>query len=361
MNYIDFIKLYYSYVKDFSVNLLERRLLTGEEKGGVYNDFTKSPFISSNFKSDLSEKIINSDIYDNIYVVNSQQGQINFHFISDRSEREINKLKKYYFFLIYIVLNKKQNRKFLKNIYINIITINKPKKISNPISINDINSASTIIYPEFGGPIYIWRSDELEKVLIHETLHSLLYDYDIIQQELNPDLKKLENIIDKNGKGLNINEAYTELCAVFIMCLFKIGKKNAKTIILKNLNKMLIHSLKTCAKLLKKFNVDNPRQCTIVNNLHQCSYHQEASAYSYIVIKTGLLWAILKNSHLRDGKIDRVKCLEEFLSIGFTGTIGPKYQEMIVDILKNNRFNRAIERYMGKVVEGNLYFSIFHS
>lgn len=358
MNYIDFIKLYHSYINNFKIEFVSKNEITDLDKKNIYENFVSSPFISNELKEKLLKKF-QSKIYDYIFPLNTSNGLINFHFISDKSSKAINNLKKYYFFIIYIVLSIGKNN-FLPNVFINIITVNVHKKISRPITINDINSASTKIHhPLFGGPIYIWRNDEIEKVLIHETLHSVLYDYDIISQELNPELKKLEQTIDINGRGLNINEAYTELCATFIMTLF--NKK--KSSILKQLNEMLKHSLENCAKLFEKYDVNDPRKCTLINELDKCLYYQEASAFSYIVIKTGFLWAILKNCKLNGKQLNKIKCMEEFLSIGFTGRIGEKYQEMIVGILRNDEFNKSIEKYMGKTERGrpkNFYFTIFH-
>jgi len=196
--------------------------------------------------------------------------------------------------------------------------------------------------------------------------NSYLYDYDIIKQKLLGPLKDLENKIDKNGKGLNINEAYTELCATFIMCLFKIGKKmnriESKKILNKEIKKSLEHSFKTCGKLFAKYKVDDSNKCTNIDKIDGCVYHQEASAFTYIVIKTALLWMIIKNCKSKIKKYtDKIKCLEDFLSIGFVGKIGESYQDIIINVLKNEKFNKIINKYIkNKGRPGNLYFTIFH-
>ncbi len=368
---MDFIKLYHSYRNVFlpDIKLFEKKKLRTLEKKKIFFNYIQSPFISKDIKEKLEKKIDKTSIYDYLYKLELPQGIVNFHFVSDRNLKTINRLKKFYFYLIYLQLNSKKKYKYLDDVFINIITVDIPKKLSVPINIDDINSASTVInHPRFGGPIYIWRTDEMEKVLIHETLHSLLYDWDIIDQKLNEDLRKLEKSIDKDGKGLNINEAYTELCATFIMCLFqlskRIGKREAKVKLKKILKKVLDHSFRTCAKLFRKYQIKDCSACTDVSNMAACTYYQEASAFSYIVLKTALLWSIMKNCKIKDQKVtDKVKCLEEFLSIGFNGRIGELYQDYLVKILNDKDFNSEINKYIekrGKGRPGKFYFTIFH-
>lgn len=367
MNNIDFISLYHSYINNFLPNIILTKKIKYLDKKNIVDKYFDSPFISQQLKEKLNEKIKDVKIYDYIFVLDLPQGMINFHFISDKGLKSINKLKKYYFYLIYLQIHSGKKSLYLNDIYIYLITVKVPKKISVPITINDINSACTAIHhPRFGGPIFIWRSDEIEKVLVHETLHSLLYDWDIIEQKLKPELKKLEEKIDKNGKGLNINEAYTELCATFIMCLFKIGQKmnkqEAKKVLRSQLKKVLEHSLKTCGNLFKKYNIEYANSCTIVSNIDNCGYHQQASAFSYIIIKTALLWTLMKTCKLKNKKsTDKIQCIEDFLSIGFTGKIGESYQDLVIKILGNKKFNEIINKYIKiKGRHGNLYFTIFH-
>jgi len=371
MNNIDFISLYHSYVNEFVNKIVvnHRAKLSDLEKDKLFIKFTTSPFIAPELQIKLENKIKKAKVYDYIFTLKINNKLVDFHFISDKKLRTINNLAKHYFFVTFLQLNSGKKLEYLDNIFINIITVDVPKKLSVPITIGDINSASTEIHNDsFGGSIFIWRNDELEKVLVHEALHSFLYDYDIINQKLIPPLKQLEDKIDKNGKGLNINEAYTELCASFIMCLFKLSKKvsktNAKEILNKELKTLLNYSLTTCAKLFQKYDIEDIQACTNIDQIDGCKYHQQASAFSYLVIKTALLWTILKNCRSKVRKYtDKVKCLEDFLGIGFTGRIGESYQDIIVRVLKNEKFNNAITKKMTKKFRGRpekFYFSIFH-
>jgi len=369
MNNIDFISLYHSYINKYYKNIKLHSIQQVDNLGkkNILHEYFDSPFLSNELRIDLEEKISRVNIFKYTYIVKLPQGYVSFHFISDKNLKSINNLKKYYFFVIFLQINSGKNYLYLDNVYINIITLDVPKIYTNSICINDINSASTIItFPKLGGQIYLWRTDELEKVLIHETLHSIFYDWDIINQKLNDDLLLIEKKISTNGKKLNINEAYTELCATFIMCLFELGKnlnkiesKKKLKIILK---RVLEHSLKTSGKLFSKYKIKDSSQCTNVDKLEGCSYHQSASAYSYIIMKTALLWTLMKKCKLRDRKqTDKIQCIEDFLSIGFTGVIGYSYQKIIIKILKDKSFNREVtKRLKNKGKLGNMYFTIFN-
>lgn len=369
---IDFISMYYKYINEYlpQIKLSSKRILSDVE---TFLKNTDSPFLSDNFKEELL-KMTKIKLYEYTYILNLNQGPVHFHFISNKNLKSINKLKKYYFFVIFLRLNYNNSYKtlpFTNNVYINIVTVNTPKKILVPVSVDCINSASTIIYNNhYGEAITIWREDEIEKVLVHEALHSIHYDFDIIHQQLIPELKHLEQIIDKEGKGLNVNEAYNELGTIFIMSLFALGKKEvdkkrAKKIVKDVLLKELKHSLKNCGMLMSKYGIDNVEKCTFINNLNDCNYYQTASAYSYIVIKTALLWSLLNNCKCKGKHTDKFKCIEDFVSLGFWGSIGKSYQNLVVKIMENKEFNKIINKEIRKYKNKKgrpetLYFTIFH-
>ena len=211
------------------------------------------------------------------------------------------------------------------------------------MGIHEMNSASTHIHIDnYDGDIYMWRKDDIEKVLIHEALHSVHYDMDIINQIVIPELKALE----KDGfNRLNINEAYTELCAVYLYNILKLSPKTSigtnRRLFRAFLLKDLEHSLQNCARLLR------------VNGIHSFKnlqdlqgYCQEAAAFSYIILRTGLLWSLLtKCKNKTKGRTNRLECLDDFLRIGFVGRIGVYYQYVLLDIIKNEAFAREIMRY----------------
>lgn len=171
----------------------------------------------------LGAKVNKANIYDYEYRLIFNQGVVGFHFVSDKSITSITKLIRYYFFVIFLrinYINKNKVLNFMNNVYIYLITVPIAKKLSIPISVDDVNSACTQVYNEYyGGPVYIWREDELAKVLIHEALHSVHYDWEIINQALIPELKNLETNISRDN-GLNANESYNELGATFLCRYF---------------------------------------------------------------------------------------------------------------------------------------------
>ena len=330
-------KLFRKYKDDYwpSLKINKREKLDREKKLNLLNAFLSSPFISEEFKKKL-EKVVKSKIVKYTFTVKLHQGKVNFHFITDQSTNFVNKVAKYFFFVIFLRLNlNSQNRLlFLEDMYINLLPVNIPKSVNENMSIHDINSASTIIYPDFyGGPIFIWRADEIEKVLIHETLHSVHYDTDIINQNLKDELKQFE--VNCCKRGMNINEAYTELCATYIYQLFKSDSKKSFKM---HLMKQLQHSLKNCARLLQENNVSKN-----IDNLFLKDYKQDASAFSYIVLMTGLMWLMLNKCKSKIKKhTNKVQCLEEFLELGFWGHIGITYQDIIMSVMQNNKFVKDI-------------------
>jgi len=346
INFFNLYNLYSTHYFD-QIKITSQYNLSPKECQSKINEFYESPFLSSQIKSFLHQPI---QLTNTTFSLHTPSQSLSFHFITTPTT-PTKKLAKIYFFLIFLRLQlNKSNTLFSNPIFINIIPLPIPKTFNKPITINDINSASTQIYTHlYGGPIYIWRSDELEKVLVHETLHSLHYDYDIINQKLSPELKYIENKID-HGKGLNINEAYVELCAVFIMSLFH---NDNKKMVRKKLEKEFKHSLDNCTRLLKIYGC---------KNLLNCQYEQEASAFSYIIIKTALMWSLMYNCKKKMGRTNKLKCYEDFISVGFWGKIGDTYQDIIYGLLTSKRFNLLLEKNNKKNISKKniLYFTIFH-
>ena len=157
------------------------------------------------------------------------------------------------------------------------------------IDIEHINSASTTIYYNNpgAGDIYIWRKDELSKVLVHELLHSFNYDQNL--------LNITNTGIFKNIDSLNLNETFTELSAVLI-CIgitsFKKSKnlEQFKTIFIKKLkdeNKLSQNNVK---KLMKYNNLD------LVSDFTSFKYKQNASIFSYIILKAAIIFYLLNEN-----------------------------------------------------------------
>jgi hypothetical protein len=156
---------------------------------------------------------------------------------------------------------------------------------------------------------------------------------------------------------LNINEAYTELCAVYLYNILKLSpnaaihtnKKLLRTLLIKDLE----HSMKNCAKLLEANNIHSIKDLCLEN------YRQEAAAFSYIILRTGLLWSLLTKCKNNTKKhTNRLECLDDFLTIGFIGRIGVYYQYILLDIIKNSAFAREIMKQMGSPIGKKMILAI---
>ena len=356
---VDFIHMYHLYSEYYlpKIKLHYKRKLLDTEKKDILKVYLDSKFLSEKIAIKLGAKVNKTNIYDYEYRLIFNQGVVGFHFISQKSITSITKLIRYYFFIVFLrinYVNKNKVLNFMNNVYIYLITVPIAKKLSIPISVDDVNSACTQVYNEYyGGPGYIWREDELAKVLLPEALHSVHYDWEIINQALIPELKNLETNISREN-GLNANESYNELGATFFMSLFSLkakpeDKRKEKRLIREYMLKELDYSFDNCAKILLKYGVRDSNDCNNLKTVEKCDYRQEASAYSYILLKGGLLWYILYKIKYDKKHEDRVNCLEQFMSIGFWGKMGASFQRILVQILKDKAFNKIINKRIKKM------------
>ena len=342
--------------KDFWQNIKigsQQAITSDSERKTILGRYLSSPFLSPALGKKLERLIQTAHIHDYVVPLDIEgQGIVYFHFISNLSKQKIQKLMRYYFFVVYLRVSLPANPplRFNSNPVIYIFPVAESKKFVKNIGIHEMNSASTHIHMDnYDGDIYMWRKDDIEKVLIHEALHSVHYDLDIINQRVIPELRALE----KDGfNRLNINEAYTELCAVYLYNILKLSPKAATGANRKKLRTLLLedlhHSMQNCARLLKINGINS------FKNLQDLrGYRQEAAAFSYIILRTGLLWSLLmKCKSKTKGRTDRLKCLDDFLTIGWVGRIGVYYQYVLLDIIKNGAFAREIIRHMEGHSEG---------
>lgn len=349
------LDLYKNYWQNIKISSQE--IITNEqEKKRIFQNYLSSPFISPQLTKKLDKIIKTSQIRDYVVPISIEnQGEVHFHFISNLSKQKIQKLIQYYFFVVYLRIKMPSNppMKFNTNLVIYIFPIAESKKFVKNIGIHEMNSGSTHIHSDhYDGNIYLWRKDDIEKVLIHEALHSVHYDIDIINQSVIPELRALE----KDGfNKLNINEAYTELCAIYLYNILKLSPTAPNRLNKKLLRNYLLedlqYSLQNCAKLLKANNIHS------ITDLYLQNYKQDAAAFSYIILRTGLLWSLLTKCKSKTKKhTDRLECLDDFLKIGWVGRIGVYYQYLLLDIIKNRAFAKEIMRHIGhlknSVVQG---------
>lgn len=208
----------------------------------------------------------------NLYIVCSNNKCLSNNLISDMISRII--------VLKSLINNKKPN-----NIYLWPTSI--PKKyptMGNIIGVDHVNSAMSYINPYSNGDIYIWRQEELLKVLTHEMLHSLRFDYFAQNKQLNDLIQGYFNV----NNYINANEAYTEALATILHCMFLNieNGENMRESIRKIINEVN-YSHQQINKLLIFNGFDNldelkRENCNII-------FAQNTSVFSYYILKTALL------------------------------------------------------------------------
>ena len=163
----------------------------------------------------------------------------------------------------------------------------------------NINSGSTYINRK----IFIWRYEEVYKVLIHELIHFYKFDFDIYSN-INDDEYIHNCVIGEDRK----NEAYTEAFALIINTFIISKKTNKKFIDL--INYELNFSLYQCKKIMKFFNINNILEI-ISNKKCNKDIKQKTAVFSYFFIKTSFIFNLNKimnyiNNNNHDNYIDFV-------------------------------------------------------
>ena len=302
--------------------LILKRKLKPDEKNKIIKNFDVSPFTTNNIIKELY-KIKNINEY--IYETNLVKGT-KFHFITNL--KKIDKVLEYYFYVI--KLKQKINPgTFFEDCYIYILPTSVKKEFKKVITPNEINSGATNVYPDIcGGPVYVWRKEEIYKVLVHETLHSVLYDASIFK---NP-YKKFPKM-----KSLNLNEVYNEFGTLYTMAL-----KEDKVLPL--LKKQLKLDKKNVCQMMRLNHLDK-----LGDFLNPNLYQQKASFFSYIVLKCLLLDTLLEKCNK--------KCLENFWKLGFYGGMNSQFEVLLEKIFKkyeNENFNDFCNK-----TNKQLKFSVF--
>jgi len=168
-------------------------------------------------------------------------------------------------------------------IKIKIIILNSPLKKYfldySTIYLHSINSAMTD-----GNAIYIYRNEELYKVLIHELIHFYNLDFKINNPSYQILFNKVKKIYNINEHD-KIFESFVEAYALIIYLLFVEKYNNIKFD--KLLNDEYIFTLIQISKVLKLKNyktIDN----VFTNSLTE-DFKQTTSFFSYFIIKNVII------------------------------------------------------------------------
>lgn len=269
-NYDDkILKMYGIKMKDI---LNENKNITNLIDTTFYGDNILSPFISSRIIRDIINKLNIKTIFkcENREIIIFSKKKIDDNFI-----KKIDSI-----FNFFDMITKKSNYYKLE-----IFLSNKKKYINKNLKSFDpdnINSGAT--YP--GHFIYIFRKEELVKVLFHELVHYL----DLDMRNHQDKFKSLYSKINLKATIVNPNEAYTEIIALLLMNIWEYRYKGIDIDINLYINKKLTLELgwsyyQIC-KILNYFVCYKTYEELFSDN---CEFRQNSNVLSYFILKTYFL------------------------------------------------------------------------
>lgn len=181
----------------------------------------------------------------------------------------------------------------LKSLDIDIFLLESKKYLpSNKgkiISIDNVNSGCTVIGGGENNKVYIWRIEEVKKVLVHELIHALAIDDCLVDDTAaERRLVAMFSYCPPNKKS-NLFEAYVEFWANVINALFIMASRDERISALgAYLSKETEHSFKQCSKILRYYNIYEFEDI-YMNNLETCRFREESSVFMYYFGKLLLL------------------------------------------------------------------------
>jgi hypothetical protein len=154
----------------------------------------------------------------------------------------------------------------------------------------DVNSGMTVTATKH---IYIWREEEIEKVLIHELLHALELDHHFWHKRWSAQFREKWGI-DSN---YYVAEAWCEATAVFYYQVFLrycgVHMKLDDTIIRDETR----HSKRVCCQILHHFGYKSFQD--IINNPSR--WQEDTNVWSYYICK----YALMKSPYFWETTINR--------------------------------------------------------
>jgi len=204
----------------------------------------------------------------------------------------------------------------------------KPLEILGP---REINSGASIVNKK----LFVFRVEELNKVLVHELVHYLALDLHEVPFANFSDYFNMSS----NNKVL-LNEAYTEIMGLLInTCIYSDKVSVVKDI----LNKELKYSMYQSAKILTIFNFENADQffkkCDCEN------FKQNTDIFSYFIVKTAILMD-----------------LDRFLDLYYENKITPStFKDYILLIALSKKFINYINNFMVSIKNNRLPHSILNT
>ena len=247
----------------------------------LQNPFIDNMLINKFVEMNIIDYLLNQLEYKHSYTINYKNLDINLVIYSKTkmiSKKMLNNL----IYRILILGLYKSKTTYLK-INIDIFMTPFKKKISKHTKIlgtREVNSG----FSAHNYKICIFRKEELNKVLVHELIHYLELDLDVVEF---PDFYNYFNLAQSNK--VKLNEAYTEILAILINSI--ITSKNI-TECKKILNIELKFSFYQVGKILNLYEFMNAKDFFKPNDNDNEIFKQNTSVFSYFIIKTILLFNI---------------------------------------------------------------------
>jgi hypothetical protein len=187
----------------------------------------------------------------------------------------------------------------------------------------EINSGASIV----GKKLFVFRKEELNKVLVHELFHYLAIDLNEVPFD---NFSQYFNLSPNND--VLLNEAYTEIMAILINTIIYSDKHGVVTEIL---NKELKYSMYQSAKILTIFNFDNAAQFF---KGYDCEkFKQNTDIFSYFIVKTSILMDLDGFLELYYSNNITASTFKDYV---LSVTLSKKYVNYInkfMDYIKNNK------------------------
>lgn len=187
---------------DKNVNIPRSELINFRKIENIDNKF---------FHKSVLERINKYMRYDEIYLCKINNYEVKIHYIYGNAASK--DIKNFIIWNVLHILNGLNELKPLEyNLNIRLIDLNKKKKMSKILDSSNINSGLTIEYNNSNTKdIYVYRREEMIKVLIHELLHAYNFE-NFIRKSENKRLKELFKL-DRN---IYIGETYIDTIACYI-------------------------------------------------------------------------------------------------------------------------------------------------
>jgi len=258
-------------------------------------------FYGEKIISDFISSRVIRNILNNLFVKNIYKFKKRTVVIFSKNELDDNFIKKIdSIFNFFDLLTGKENMYYLE-----IFLSDKKKYFNenlNSIDPDNINSGATLP----GVFIYLWRKEEIIKVLIHEIVHYL----DLDMRDYQNKFKILYKDINLDAKMINPNEAYTEILALFLMSVWSYYNRefneDINNFVSKRLTIELGWSYHQISKILKYFKCYNSYDELFSN---KCTFRQRTNVLSYFILKTYFLQNI--NEILDEFRLDNLYMTEK--------------------------------------------------